>query len=198
VHFEQPAQEYTLLDYLHEVEHVGDRIRRLETAIEEAVKLAPQRMREVIQGLQALRGIAQISAVTVVAELGEISRFHGARQLMGYSGAVSREHSSGKRIQRGQITKTGNAHLRRIAMEAAWAYRHRPTVGAALRKRQEGLSEEVKEIAWKAQHRLHKRYRNLLAAGKEKQKVVTAVGRELLGSIWAIGVQVEQNSRPVA
>ncbi len=177
VHFEQPAQEYTLLDYLHEVEHVAGRIGRLEQAIEEAVKLAPPRMQEVIQALQALRGVAQIS------------------QLMGYSGAVSSEHSSGKRIQRGQITKTGNAHLRRIAIEAAWAYRHRPTIGWALRKRQEGLSEEIKEIAWKAQHRLHKRYRNLVAAGKDKQKVVTAVGRELLGFIWAIGVQVERNSK---
>jgi transposase len=198
VHFEQPAQEYTMLDYLHEVEHMDDRIRRLEQAIEEAVKLAPPRMQKVIQGLQALRGIAQISAVTIVAELGEISRFGGARQLMSYSGAVSSEHSSGKRIRRGQITKTGNAHLRRIAIEAAWSYRHRPAIGASLRKRQEGLSEEVKEIAWKAQHRLHKRYCHLFAGGKEKQKVATAVGRELLGFIWAIGVQVERNSKALA
>lgn len=106
VHFQQPAQEYTLLDYRHEVEHMGDRIHRLEQAIAEAVKLAPPRMQEVIQSLQALRGIAQISAVTVVAEVGEIARFEGARQLMGYSGAVSSEHTSGKRIQRGPITKT--------------------------------------------------------------------------------------------
>jgi transposase len=96
VHFEQPAQEYTLLDYLHEVEHVGDRIRRLEKAIEEAVKLAAQRMREVIQGLQALRGIAQISAVTVVAELGEISRFPRRSstdgvQWCGFQRALQRE-----------------------------------------------------------------------------------------------------------
>jgi transposase len=94
VRFEQPAQEYTLLDYLHEVEHMDDRIRRLDLAIAEAVKLAPPGMQEVIQALQALRGIAQISAVTVVAELGKISRFDRARQLMGYSGAVSSEHSS--------------------------------------------------------------------------------------------------------
>jgi len=195
VHFKQPAQEYTLLDYWHEVEHVTARIRRLEQAIEEAVKLAPARMQEVIQALQALRGIAQISAVTIVAELGEISRFERPRQLMGYSGAVSSEHSSGKRIIRGQITKTGNAHLRRIVIEAAWSYRHRPSHGWALRKRQKDLSEEVKEIAWKAQHRLHQRYRKLLAAGKDKQKVVTAIGRELLGFIWAIGIQVERNNQ---
>jgi len=193
VEFEQPAQEYTRLDYLQEVEHANDHVRRLEEAIREAVKLVPSPMREVIQALQALRGIAQISAVTIVSELGQISRFAGARQLMGYSGAVASEDSSGKRVQRGAITKTGNAHLRRVVIEAAWAYRHRPAVGATLHKRQQGVSREVQEIAWKAQHRLHKRYRSLAAAGKNKQKLVTAIGRELLGFIWAIGVQVERN-----
>jgi hypothetical protein len=115
---------------------------------------------------------------------------------MGYSGAVSREHSSGERVQRGSISKAGNAHLRRIVVEAAWAYRHRPSVGAGLAARQkdlrEDLSEEVKEIAWKAQHRLHSRYSKLSAKGKTKQKVVTAVGRELLGFVWAIGTHVER------
>jgi transposase len=192
VHFEQAALEYTLWDYWHEVEHVSERIRRLEQAITEAVKLVPSRMQEVIRGLQALRGIAQLSAVTIVAELGEISRFQAARQLMAYSGAVASEHSSGKHIQRGPITKTGNAHLRRIVIEAAWSYRHRPSCGWALRQRQQGLSEEVKEIAWKAQHRLHQRYRHLLGRGKDKPKVVTAIGRELLGFIWAIAVHVER------
>jgi len=201
VEFEQPAQEYTRLDYLHEVEHANDRVRRLEEAIREAVKLVPCVMREVIQALQALRGIAQISAMTIVSELGQISRFAGARQVMGYSGAVASEDSSGKRVQRGAITKTGNAHLRRVVIEAAWAYRHRPAVGATLLKRQQGVSREVQEIAWKALHRLHKRYRSLAAAGKNKQKLVTAIGRELLGFIWAIGVQVEHNlsqQRPLA
>ena len=193
VELEQPAQEYTRLDYLHEVEHANDRVRRLEEAIREAVKLVPAAMREVIQALQALRGIAEISAVTIVSELGQISRFARARQLMAYSGAVASEDSSGNRVQRGGITKTGNAHLRRVVVEAAWAYRHSPALGATLRKRQEGLSEEVKEIAWKAQHRLHKRYRSLAARGKNPQKMVTAVGRELLGFIWAIGNKVESN-----
>ncbi len=193
VEFEQPAQEYTRLDYLHEVEHANERLGRLEEAIREAVKLAPAAMQEVIQALQALRGIAQISAVTIVSELGRISRFGGARELMGYSGAVPSEDSSGQRVQRGAITKTGNAHLRRVVIEAAWAYRHRPAVGATLRQRQEGLGEEVKEIAWKAQHRLHKRYRSLAARGKSPQKIITAVGRELLGFIWAIGIEVESN-----
>jgi transposase len=189
--YAQPAQAATLLDYVHEVEHMGERVKRLEQAITEGVKLAPAAMQKVIQGLQALRGIAEISAVTIVSELGRISRFEGARQLMGYSGAVPREDSSGKRTQRGPITKTGNAHLRRIAVEAAWSYRLRPGIGPALRKRQEGLPEEIKEIAWKAQIRLSKRYARLAAAGKDKRKIITAVGRELLGFIWAIGIKAE-------
>jgi transposase len=133
--------------------------------------------------------------VTIVAEVGELSRFARAPQVMGYSGMGAREDSSGERRRRGGITKTGNAHLRRIVIEAAWAYRHRPSVGGALRKRQATLSDEVKAIAWKAQHRLHGRYRKLLGRGKCQQQVVTAMGRELLGFIWAIGVTVEAEQR---
>jgi len=191
VHFEQMAQEATLLDYLHEVEHAELRIARLNLAIEEAVKSTPPKMRAVIEALQVLRGVAQVAAVTIVAELGEVSRFSRARQLMGYGGIVASEHSSGESNWRGGITKTGNAHVRRVVVEAAWAYRHRPNVGGVLRKRQEGVSEEIREIAWKAQHRLHTRYRKLMARGKEKGKVVTAMGRELLGFIWAIGIKAE-------
>ena len=192
IHFDQPAQEVVLTDYVHEVEHLVARIERLDQAVHEAARSAPPRMQAVIEGLQALRGIAQVTAVTIVAELGEISRFAKARQLMGFSGLVPRENSSGKRERRGAITKTGNAHLRRVVVEAAWAYQFRPWLGGDLLKRQRGLSEEVKEIAWKAQHRLHVRYRKLLAQGKNKPQIVTAVGRELLGFIWAIGVKVER------
>jgi transposase len=192
VQFEQPAQEATRLDYLHEVDHVAGRIDRLERAIDEAVKTAPTHMRAVIEALQALRGIALVSAVTIVAEVGELSRFARAPQLMGYSGMGAREDSSGPRTRRGGITKAGNAHLRRIAIEAAWAYRHRPAVGGALRKRQTTVSEEVRAIGWKAQLRLHARYRKLLGRGKCQQQVVTALGRELLGFIWAIGITVER------
>jgi transposase len=191
VRFEQAAQEATLLDYIHEVDHVAARIGRLEAAIVAAVQTAPARMRAVIDALQALRGIALVTAVTITAEVGELSRFAKPRQLMGYSGAVASEDSSGARIRRGGITKAGNAHLRRVVVEAGWAYRHRPAVGPALRKRQATVSAEVKEIAWKAQHRLHSRYRALTGRGKCKQQVVTAIGRELLGFIWAIGVHVE-------
>ena len=198
VQFAQPAQEATLLDYRHEVDHAADRLVRLERAIDDAVTTAPAQMRAVIDALQALRGIALVSAVTIVAEVGELSRFPRAPQLMGYGGLGAREDSSGARTRRGGITKTGNAHLRRIAIEAAWNYRHRPFVGAGLRKRQAHLSEEVKAIGWKAQHRLHARYRKLIGRGKCQQQVVTAVGRELLGFIWAIGVLVETASRAAA
>jgi transposase len=195
--FEHAAHEATVSDYLHEVEHAAGRIERLERAIDTAVQGVPEKMRAVIEALQALRGIAQISAVSLVAELGTLGRFTRPRQLMGYSGAVSSEHSSGERVRRYGITKTGNAHLRRIVVEAAWAYRHRPSCTGALKERQKHLSEPIKEIAWKAQHRLHGRYCKLLARGKNKQQAVTAVGRELLGFIWSIGVQVEQSMRSV-
>jgi transposase len=191
-HFEHAAQQMTLQDYLHEVEHAGERIVRLERSIDAAIETLPVKMRAVIEALQSLRGIAQISAVSIMAELGELSRFEHPRQLMGYSGAVSREYSSGERISRGAISKSGNAHLRRIAVEAAWAYRHRPAVGKTLAARQRRSSAAVTALAWKAQHRLHQRYTRLMARGKCKQQVITAVGRELLGFIWAIGVHVER------
>ena len=191
VHFQEPALEATLLDYVHEVDHMAERIDRLEKAIDIAIEKAPAEMRAVIEALQALRGVAKITAVSIVAEVGSLSRFEKPRQLMGYSGLVSSEFSSGNRIQRGGITKTGNAHLRRVILEAAWAYQHRPWVGDALRKRQQGLDPQIKEIAWKAQSRLHTRYKKLSARGKNKNQIVTAIGRELLGFIWAIAVRTE-------
>jgi transposase len=193
VRFEQPALEATLADYLHEVEHAAERIVRLERAIDEAVAQAPARMRDVIEALQALRGVAQTTAATIVAELGSLTRFRSPKQLMGYSGLTPSEHSSGGRIQRGAITKSGNAHLRRVLVEAAWAYQHRPNVSGFLLRRQKALAlaDEVKRIAWKAQTRLHGRYRKLTARNKNKNETVTAVGRELLGFIWAIGVAAE-------
>lgn len=177
---------------------MASRLERLDRAIDDAVKTAPAPMRAVIEALQALRRVALVSAVTIVAEVGELSRFTRAPQLMGYSGLGAREDSSGTRTRRGGITKTGNAHLRRIAIESAWAYRHRPSVGGGLRKRQANLSEEVKAIGWKAQHRLHARYRKLQGRGKRQQQVVTAVGRELLGFIWAIGVIVERQQQKMS
>lgn len=194
VHFEHAAQEVTLLDYLAEVDHVAARILRLEGAIDRAAAEAPTRMRAVIDGLQVLRGIAKITAVTIVSEIGEVSRFEGARQLMGYSGLVPSESSSGQRTRRGAITKSGNAHLRRVLGEAAWAYRSRPSLGPGLKRRQKGQPEVVKEIAWKAQNRLHRTFHRMLGRGKPSQKAVTAVARELVGFIWAIGVEIERTS----
>jgi len=190
--FEHAAQQATMVDYLAEVDHAAARIERLEQAIDDAVAGLPNETRGLIEGLQALRGIAKIAAVTVIAEIGRPSRFRTAKQLMAYAGAVPSEHSSGASRRQGGITKTGNAHLRRVLIEAAWCYRHRPGLGYRLRVRQEGQSEEVKEIALKAQHRLNRRYRKLEANGKPKQKVVTAVARELLGFVWAVGARIEQ------
>lgn len=193
--FERAAQEAVYLDYLHEVEHAAERVARLERAIDQAIEELPAEMQAVIAGLQALRGIKQVSAATIVAEVGPLSRFPRPKPLMGYSGMVSREDSTGSDVRRGAITKTGNAHLRRIVGEAAWAYQYRPAMSPEMKKRQEGLSEEVKEIAWKAQHRLCTRYRRLVDKGKLRSKVTTAIGRELLGFIWAIGIQIEKEQR---
>lgn len=193
VRFEQPALEATLADYLHEVEHAAERIIRLEQCIEEAVQQASPEIRAVIEALQALRGVAQMTAATVVSELGSLTRFQTPRQLMSYSGLVPREYSSGNRTQRGSITKTGNAHLRRVLVESAWAYRHRPAVNGRLLKRQRSLtlSDETKQIAWRAQQRLYKRYTAMMARGKHKHQVITAMARELLGFLWAIAVHIE-------
>jgi transposase len=197
VHFDQSALEATLEHYLHEVEHIAERILKLEKAIDDAVQQAPLEIRAVIEALQALRGVAQTTAATIVSELGSLSRFESPRQLMGYSGLVASEHSSGNRIQRGSITKTGNAHLRRVVVEAAWAYQHRPNVTGFLLRRQKSLalSDEVKQIAWKAQYRLHKRYKTFAARGKNKNQIMTALGRELLGFIWAIATTTEQKQK---
>jgi transposase len=195
VHFPQPALEATLRDYVRQVEHAAQRIQLLEKDLADAIASSAPAIRAVVEALQALRGVAFLTAVTIVAELGILSRFASPRQLMGYSGLVASEYSSGNRIQRGGITKTGNAHLRRVVVEAAWAYQRRPWVGGYLAKRQKGLNPGIIDLAWKAQHRLCGRYKKLAARGKNKPQIVTAVGRELLGFIWAIAVQVEARFR---
>jgi transposase len=193
--FEQAAQEATMQDHLQELQHQSARIAGLEKAIDVAVESAPAKMRAVIAALQSLRGVAKLSAVSLVAELGELSRFGHPRQLMGYSGTVCSEHSSGGRIRRGSISKAGNAHVRRIVVESAWAYRHRPGIGKTLAMRQREQSPAVRQIAWRAQQRLHARYCALIRRSKSPQVAITAVARELLGFIWAIGVEAEQASR---
>jgi transposase len=195
VRFEIPAWQAAFLDYVHEVEHGADRLERLEKALDDAIASAPAEIQGVVQALQALRGVGKLVAVSIVAEVGSLSRFSNPRQLMSYSGMVSSEHSSGARIQRGGITKTGNAHLRRVIVEAAWADQHKPWIGGWLAKRQQGLDEETKAIAWKAQWRLCTRYKKLLGRGKNKPQIVTAIGRELLGFIWAIAVKAERGGQ---
>lgn len=190
--YDHVAQQATLVDYLAEVDHASARIRRLEQAIADAVKQAAPSVRAVIDGLQALRGVAKLSATTIAVEIGSFSRFETAKQLMAYCGVVPSEHSSGNTRRQGAITKTGNAHVRRVLFESAWGCRHRPNLGAGLKQRQRGLSASTNEIAWKAQHRLYRRYIALSARGKPSPKVLGAIGRELLGFIWAIAVQIEQ------
>jgi transposase len=129
VRFAQPASQAAFLDYVHEVEHAADRLERIEKSIDDAIAAAPAEIQQVVQALQALRGVGKIVAVSVVAEVGSLSRFSNPRQLMSYAGMVSSEYSSGSRIQRGGITKTGNSHLRRVIVEAAWAYQHKPWIG---------------------------------------------------------------------
>jgi len=200
VRFDHAALEVTREDYLHEVDHAKGRLERLERAIEEAIEQAPEEIRAVVAGLQALRGVATTTAVGVVVEVGEFSRFESPRQLMAYTGVVPSEHSTGGpgKARRGGITKTGNTQLRRLVIEASWSYRHRPGVYPKLKKRQDGLDAEIIEISWRAQKRLHKRYRHLMGRGKEAQKSVTAVGRELLAFMWEIGVHVEAQQREVS
>ena len=158
------------------------RLARLETAIHEAVLQSP--WYAAVQALQCFRGIDLLTAATLVAELGAVARFVEPRQVMAYAGLVPMEDSSGQTTRRGRTTLAGNTHLRRVVVEAAWHYRHSPKVGQALERRQKGQPAEVLEVAWRAQVRLHKRYRKLLARGKQKNKVITALARELLAFIW--------------
>lgn len=192
------AQEVVRLDYINEVEHALQRRERLEKAIGKAVGAAPEETRAIVAALQALRGVAEVTAVALVAEVGSFSRFEHPKQLMGYAGIVSSEHTTGGKVRRGAITKTGNSHLRRVLVEAAWSYRYRANLSPKIRKRQQGLSPEICEVAWKAQHRLHDRYRHLLASGKERPVAVTAVGRELLGFAWDIACRTERHVREKA
>ncbi len=186
------CHQEVFIDYLSEVKRARERIERLEQAIDAGIARAPKELQELIAALQTLRGVAKIGAATLVTEVGRFSRFESARQLMAYVGVVPSEHSSGGATHRGSISKTGNARMRHVVGEAAWSYRHRPANGPALRKRQEGQNEDVKAIAWKGQHRLHQRFQKLSAKGKHHGRVITAISRELLGFVWAIGCKVEK------
>jgi transposase len=148
-------------------------------------------MAPVVEAYQALRGVAVLTAVTFVAEIGDVRRFDNPRQLMAYLGLVPSESSTGERVRRGGITKAGNGRARRVLVEGAWTYRFPARMSRLLQERQEGLPKAVREIAWKAQVRLCGRYRKLMARGKRQTVVVTAVAREMAAFLWAIGRQVE-------
>lgn len=193
IKFERTELRSVLEDMIAECEHQTERVLRVERAIDEAIATAPPQTRALIEGLQALRGVASVVAATIVTEIGNFTRFDKPAKIMSYSGAVPREHSSGDRINRGGITKSGNAHLRRVLIEAAWSYKSPPRMYHALKMRQRKVDPRSCEIAWKAQHRLHSRLMRLTARGKAKPKALTAIARELLGFAWAIGKHIESN-----
>lgn len=180
-----------LEEYRLEVEHQQARVRRLEARLAALGEGLPAQTRAIAQALGAFRGVAELTALTLAVEVGSLERFGSARQLMAYAGLVPSEHSSGERRRQGAITKTGNAHLRRVLVEAAHAYRHKPAVYLALKKRQKEAPAAAIATAWKAQQRLHARYWRLSERGKPKGQVVTAVARELLGFLWAAGRAAE-------
>jgi len=189
VRFDHPAQQIVLQDYIHAVADAEARRDRLTRQIEEL--LPSWSMAPVVGALQAMRGVALVVAVTVVAEVGDFRRFANARQLMAYLGLVPSEHSSGTSIRRGGITKAGNALARRVLIEGAWTYRMNARVSRKLHDRLEPLSAEIRDIAWKAQIRLCARYRRLAASGKPSVVATTAIAREMVGFIWAIARLVQ-------
>ena len=184
-----PAQQVALQEYIGAVHEGIGRVDRLTDQIRQLVPA--WRMAPVVSALQAARGVSLVTAVTLLAELGDLSRFRKPSQLMAHLGLVPSEHSSGESTKRGGITKTGNRHARRVLIEAAWAYRLPARISRLMLKRQQDVPEPVCRIAWKSQLRLCTRYRRLIARGKLKQKVVTAIARELSAFLWAMAKQVQ-------
>jgi transposase len=182
------VQQLVLQEYLEAVKEAQRRVAGLEEQLRQA--LAGWSLRPVVEGLMALRGVSVIAAMTLLAELGDLSRFDSPRELMGYLGLIPSEHSSGGSRRQGGITRTGNGHARRVLVEAAWNYRFPARKTRIIEQRAEQTSVAVQAIAWAAQKRLCARYQALLQAGKQKQQVTTAVARELAGFLWAIACEV--------
>jgi len=178
-----PALEQTFVSYRRAIDDLIARRRTVDEDLRAALTLEPLASRVV--RLRCFRGIDDLSALTIATELGDPTRFAAARQVMAFTGLVPSEYSSGASQRRGGITKTGNAHLRRILVEAAWHYRHRPAIGTSLRGRQSTAPPQARRCAWMAQHRLHARYRRLIGRGKSPQLAATAVARELSAFVWA-------------
>ena len=188
--FEHEAHKRVLRDYIKALEDATERVKRLTSDIEELVEtstLAP-----LVTALQSMRGVATISSVVVAAEIGDLRRFSSAGAFMSFVGLVPSESSSGKRTQRGSITKTGNRHVRRILVEAAWHYFKPAQMSRVLRARNAKVSDGVRKIAWKAQKCLHRKFHHLVyEKGKPPQVAVVAVARELAGFLWAIAQERE-------
>lgn len=180
----EAVSQLVFQEYVAAVTVAGERVERLDQALRDTV--AGWRLYPVVQALQTLRGVQLVIAATLVAEIGDIGRFDNPRQLMAYLGLTPSEYSSGPSTRRGGITKCGNSHARRMLTEAAWSYRLPARITPIIAKRQDGQTKAVRDIAWKAQVRLCGRYRLLRARGKEPNKVVIAVARELAGFVWAI------------
>lgn len=177
------ADRHVFDSYRQAVEQIVDRVRDLEVAIAQAGQQEPYRA--AVGALRCYRGIDTITAVTLVAELHQVTRFNTARQLMAYIGLVPSEHSSGAKTQRGKITKTGNSHIRRVLVEAAWNQHRRPTPGRTLRKRREGQPYWAVSQADRAMKRLHAKFTRMLHRGKARGTIVVAIARELVGFVWS-------------
>jgi transposase len=187
--FEPPAQQIVLDEYRRAHAEAEARRDRLTQALERL--MADWKRAPLVGALQAMRGVALVTAATLVAEIGDFRRFAHPRQLMAYLGQVPSENSSGPRIRRGGITRTGNGRVRRVLTEAAWTDLAKPRRNAALEQRRAGLPPAVRAIAGKAETRLAARFRHLLAAGKQRPLAVTAVAREMIGFLWAIAHAIE-------
>ena len=183
-----PAQQIVFQESLRAVTEQTDRVCRLEGELVEVA--STWRLRPLVEAYQAMRGVQSHTAVTVAAELGEITRFDNPRQLAAFVGLIPSEYSTGESRRLGPITKAGNGHARRALVEAAWAYRYPAKVSAHLQKRIEQCPKPIQEISWKAQVRLCKRYRRMVARGKNPNIVVTAIAREILAFLWAIAREV--------
>ena len=186
--FEQAVHHLVLEDYIATVEAAAARRDRLTAQIE--AMLPDWTLAPVVAALQTMRGMALVNAATLIAELGDLSRFANPRQLMAYLGLVPSEYSSGASIKRGGLTKAGNSAARRLLIEASWTYRFPARVSRELLLRQEEQPKPIREIAWKAQLRLCARYRTLARRGKPANVVTAAIARELAGFIWAIARRV--------
>jgi transposase len=180
-------QYIVMQEYIEAVKEAAKRVLSLEGQIRLAVR--GWSLEPVLQSLMAMRGVSMVTALTILAELGDLTRFESPKLLMSFLGLVPSEHSSGGTKRQGSITKTGNGHVRRVLIEAAWNYRFPARKSRAIEVRAQKTSERVQAMAWEGQKRLCGRYQKLLNLGKPKQKVCAAVAREMAGFIWAIACE---------